>query len=134
MMRIKGVTLGVLDAIYGALNQTKPKGDEFMENAAFRKLVKQVVGVDEKTGAPKVNKDTIPADGIVLVMENSTFRYIEKVFKWGLDSGEVFIGSGSEVVAEAAEVLKSAEKVEKDDAGNGTEAHGAKNRLASSSV
>lgn len=110
MVQIKGLTLRVIDAIYASLNTTKPKGDEFMENASFRKAVKEKVGVDEETGSPKVNKDTIPKEGLTLEIENSTFRYVEKIVKWAQESGEVFIGSGSEVVVEMLDVFKYAEK------------------------
>jgi hypothetical protein len=128
MIELKSVTLGVFEVIYAALNMTKPKGEEFIENASFRKLVKDQLGTSKSGNGPDMA--SIPEGGCTLVLEDSTFRYVEKTFKWAQDSGEVFIGSGSELVAEAIEVFKTAKKPAKIDNGNnGSEVEEAKRRL-----
>jgi len=112
MIEMKGVTRNVFEVVYAALNATKPKGDEFLENAAFRKLVKEKLGISKLGSGPNV--DSLGEDGVNLTLEDSTFRYVEKTFKWAQDSGEVFIGAGSELVAETIEVFKNAKKPMKD--------------------
>lgn len=117
MIEVKGLTRGVFEVIYAGLNATKPKGEEFLENAAFRKLVKEKLGINKQSNGPDI--DSLPEGGCTLTLEDSTFRYVEKVFKWAEGSGEVFIGSGSELVAETMEVFKAAKKPAKVEGGNG---------------
>jgi hypothetical protein len=111
MIEVSGLNRGAFAVIYTALNSTKPKGDEFLENAAFRKVIKDKFGVN-KSGGPDIDKLDTPEYGgsVSVAMEDSTFRYVEKVLKWAVDSGEVFSGVDSELVAETLDIFKAAKK------------------------
>jgi hypothetical protein len=111
MMLIPSIKRQPLELLLITLNAAKPKGDDdFLENAAFRKIVKATVGFDEDRGVLKL--EDVPKEGVDLQVEDSTFRYLEKVFKATRDAGEVYLGSGSELVVELMGVFKTVKKIE----------------------
>lgn len=101
---LKKLNLKTFEVAYASLNAQRPKGDEFHENAAFRKKVKDVLGLTED-GNPDM--DEMPEGGLDLELDESTFRYLAKSFETALTNGEVFVGSGSEAVVEFEEVIAS---------------------------
>ncbi len=129
MHLIKNVTKEAFNILVAGINYLRPKtDDDYFASADCRKEFKKLL----LDGGKTLDKD---GREIVLIEENNpvemgfedaSFRFLEKAFKTARESGEVYLPAGAEHVVTALDIMKCAEKIKKEDSGNGA---GSKNRV-----
>jgi hypothetical protein len=112
--KVSKLTPGAADMLLAAVNNSKPRTDEDFYSAmeargAIRSVILERVPTRDEFGN-RVLETRLRSDSVSF--PESTFRFVERVFKETREAGQVYLGAAADDVVVAMESVRAAERVD----------------------